>query len=67
MFGAVDAGGSGLWVGPSASDAVVRVHAFRRLPGRDLAVVAGIDRDEAMHPVTIWLWQSRAFAAAVTR
>ena len=66
MFGVVDAGDSGVWVGPSASDAVVRIHAFRRLPGRDLAVIAGIDREEAMRPVIAWQWQSRIFAGCVT-
>jgi signal transduction histidine kinase len=66
MFAAIDAGGSGLWVGPSASDAVVRIHAFRRLPGGDLAVVVGIDRDEAMGQVTAWQWQARIFAGGVT-
>ena len=65
MFGVIDAADNGLWTGPSASDAVVRFHAFRHLPGRDLAVVAGLDRDAAMRPATLWARQSRAFAAAI--
>jgi signal transduction histidine kinase/DNA-binding NarL/FixJ family response regulator len=66
MFAAVDAGDSGLWVGPSATDAAVRVHAFRRLPGRDLAIIAGLNQLEAMRPVAIWRWQARVFAGAIT-
>jgi signal transduction histidine kinase len=66
MFGAVDAAESGLWVGPSATDTVVRVHAFHRIPGRDLSVVAGIDRQEALSQVAAWQWQARIFAAGIT-
>jgi signal transduction histidine kinase/CheY-like chemotaxis protein len=66
MFGAVDAADTGLWVGPSATDTVLRVHAFHRIPGRDLSVVTGIDRQEALNQVTAWLWQARIFAGAIT-
>jgi signal transduction histidine kinase/CheY-like chemotaxis protein len=66
MFAALDANESGIWVGPSASDAVVRVHAFRRLPGRGLAVVAGMDQQEMLRPVTVWRLESRSYAGAIT-
>jgi len=66
MFGAVDATESGLWIGPSATDAVVRVHAFRRIQGRDLAVIAGVDQQEVLQPVTVWRWQSREFGGAIS-
>jgi signal transduction histidine kinase len=66
MFAAVDAEASGLWAGPSATDAVIRIHAFRRVPGRDLAVVAGVDMVDVMEPVVTWRWQSRIFTAAIT-
>jgi signal transduction histidine kinase/CheY-like chemotaxis protein len=66
MFAAVDASESGLWVGPSATDAVIRIHAFRRIPGRDLAVVAGVDETDVLRPVVTWRWQSRLSAAAIT-
>jgi CheY-like chemotaxis protein/signal transduction histidine kinase len=65
MFAAVDADDAGLWVGPSATDAVVRVHAFRRVPGRDLAVIAGLSQQEAMLPVATWQRQARVFAVAI--
>ena len=71
MFAAVDAGGAvaggaGSWVGPSAADAVARMHAFQRLPGRDLAVIAGLDQREVLRPVTTWAWQARLFAGGIT-
>jgi len=66
MFAAIDAGDEGLWVGPSATDAVVRVHAFRHVPGRDLAVIAGLNQQEALHPVAVWRSQAQIFATAIT-
>ena len=66
MFTAMDAADSGLWMGPSAPDAVVRRHAFRKVPGRDLAVIVGLDQREVMQPVTIWQWQARLFAGVIS-
>jgi signal transduction histidine kinase/CheY-like chemotaxis protein len=66
MFGAVDETESGLWVGPSSSDAVVRIHAFRRIAGTDLAVVVGLDQIDVLQPVVIWRWQSRAYSGVIT-
>ena len=66
MFAAVDAADAGLWVGPSATDALVRIHAFRRIPGRELAVIAGLDQREVMQPVTTWQWQARLFASFIS-
>jgi signal transduction histidine kinase/DNA-binding response OmpR family regulator len=66
MFAALDAGESGLWAGPSAFDAVTRIHAFRRLPGRDLAIITGIDEQDAFRQAVAWQWQARIFAGAVT-
>jgi signal transduction histidine kinase/CheY-like chemotaxis protein len=67
LFGAIDASGlSGRWVGPSPTDAVTRIHAFHRLPDRDLAVVVGIDERDAFRQVTSIRWQARLFAATVS-
>ncbi len=66
MFAAIDSGDSGIWVGPSATDTTVRVHAFRRVPGRDLVVVAGVNLGEVMQPVATWQRQARIFATAIT-
>ncbi len=66
MFAAVDGAESGSWVGPSAPDTIERIHAFRRIPGRDLAIIAGLDRQEVLNPVMVWQRQMRMFAAALT-
>jgi signal transduction histidine kinase/CheY-like chemotaxis protein len=67
LFAAIDAGGSsGKWVGPSATDAVTRIHAFRRLPDRDLAVIVGIDEQDAFRQVDAVRWQARLYAATVS-
>ena len=66
MFAAVSAGDAGLWVGPSATDAVIRIHAFRRVPGRDLAVIVGLDQSEVMQPVRTWQSQTRLFAGSIS-
>jgi signal transduction histidine kinase/DNA-binding response OmpR family regulator len=66
VLAAVNAAESGLWIGPSPSDQVVRIHAFRRVPGRDLAVIAGVERREALRPIAIWRRQARFFAGGVT-
>lgn len=66
MFAAVDAADSGVWVGPSSVDAAMRIHAFRHLPGRDLAVIAGVSQSAALAPVELWARQTRAYAAGVS-
>lgn len=66
MFAALQERDIGIWLGPSAVDAVHRVHAFRRLPGRDLAIVVGMDEREAMRPANTWRLQADGFAACIT-
>ena len=66
MFAAVDAADSGVWVGPSSVDAAPRIHAFRHLPGRDLAVIAGVSQSAALAPVELWALQTRAYAAGIS-
>jgi signal transduction histidine kinase len=66
MFLALRRDPNAIWVGSSPSDAVIRIHAFRRLPDRDLAIVVAADEQEAMRPATVWAFQARAFAACIT-
>jgi signal transduction histidine kinase/CheY-like chemotaxis protein len=66
MFAAVAAAGSGLWIGPSANDAVPRIHAFRHVPGRKLAVIVAMNENEAMRPASVWRQQAQIFAACIT-
>ena len=57
---------AGIWVGPSPMDSVLRIHAFRTVPGRDLAVVVGMEEQEAMLPATLWEFQAYLFAGGIT-
>jgi len=66
MYAAIREEDSGVWVGPSATDSVVRVHAFRRLPDRDLVVVVGIEEREAMRPANDWRQEAQIFASCIT-
>ena len=66
MFAAADARETGFWTGPSATDAVVRIHAFRRVPGTTMAVAAALDERDVLAPVDTWRTQSLAFAGSVT-
>ncbi|HEY0184592.1 MAG TPA: PAS-domain containing protein, partial [Rhodopila sp.] len=66
MFAAIRGSDSGVWTGPSPTDAVVRIHAFRHLPGRDLAVVVAMSEDEAMRPARVWRRQAQLFAGCIT-
>ena len=65
MVTAMKARTSGIWIGTSATDAVRRIHAFRRLPYRDLTLVVAMDQQEAMAPATAWQWQATRFAGAI--
>ncbi len=65
MVAALRAQANGLWIGKSATDSVERLHAFRRLPNRDLTLLVAMERSEAMLPATIWQWQAARFAGAI--
>ena len=65
MVLAMKAKPAGVWFGKSATDAVERFHAFRRLPGRDLILIVAIEREEAMLPAVEWQWQSARSAGAI--
>jgi signal transduction histidine kinase/CheY-like chemotaxis protein len=66
MFAAIRDAESGSWTGPSANDAVRRIHAFRHLPGRNLAVIVAMSEDEAMRPATVFRQQTELFASLIT-
>ena len=66
MFHALSATPNGTWIGRSAPDSILRIHAFREIPGRDLAVVVGIDYREALAPAYAWADQARVFAACIS-
>jgi len=56
----------GEWIGPSAPDGIDRVHAFRHVPDRDLAVVVGVERHAALAAATIWARGAMFFAGGIT-
>jgi signal transduction histidine kinase/DNA-binding response OmpR family regulator len=66
MFKAIQANPDSVWVGQSALDGVARVHGFRRLPGRNLAVVVATDEAEAMQATKRWEVAAYVFAAGIT-
>lgn len=66
LFAALAAAPDGTWTGHSAPDGVERVHAFQRIPGRDLDVVVGLDRRDALAPVRSWGAQVRLLAGCIT-
>jgi signal transduction histidine kinase/DNA-binding NarL/FixJ family response regulator len=56
----------GAWIGPSAPDGIDRIHAFRRVPDRDLEVVVAVDRKVALAAATTWAVGAEFFAGAIT-
>lgn len=66
MLAAMLTNADGLWSGSSATDAVRRIHAYRRLPDRDLLVVVGMDEREAMRSADLWQREATIFAACIT-
>ena len=66
LFRAMRRDATGIWVGPSPMDSVLRIHAFRTVPGRDLAVVVGMEEQEAMLPATQWEFQAYLFVGGIT-
>lgn len=51
LFAALTRSPSGIWIGESPIDGVDRMHAFHRIPNRDLAVVVAASLAEVMSPV----------------
>ncbi len=43
-------GERGAWTGPTAMDGVVRIHAFSKIPGREMVVAVGMAEGEALAP-----------------
>ncbi len=66
MYAAIQRGDSGEWIGPSATDPVQRIHAYRHIPGRPLVLVVAMDEAAAMHPAAAFRQQAIMFAASTT-
>ncbi len=52
----------GIWIGRTSIDGVERIVAFRRVPDRDLIVLVGVVRDQAMAPAENWAAGARSLA-----
>jgi signal transduction histidine kinase len=66
IFAAMQNSAEGSWQGPSGLDDADRVYAFATIPDRDLKVVAGVDRAEAMAASVAWEQNALIFAAGIT-
>ncbi len=66
MFKALYANPNSVWVGRSAFDDRERVHGFRRVADRGLAVVVAVDQAEALHATDEWETAATVFAAGIT-
>ncbi len=66
MLAAIQTSDSGIWTGPSANDAIRRIHAFHRLPGRKLAVIVAMDENQALRPADDYRRQASTMAGGIT-
>jgi signal transduction histidine kinase len=66
MFAAIKDNDSGTWTGPSATDAVPRIHAYRHIPDRKLAVIVAMSEAEALRPATVFREEAQLFAGCIT-
>jgi signal transduction histidine kinase/CheY-like chemotaxis protein len=66
MFAAIRATDAGIWTGPSPNDAVQRIHAFRRIPGRNLAVVVAMSEADAIQSAEILRKDTETYASLIT-
>ena len=66
MFAELRSSPNGVWIGRSTPRGIVRMHAFRSIPGRDLAVVVGVDSDAALALTRAWELEARLFAGGAS-
>jgi len=62
FFEAITRSDAGSWLGASAMDDVQRLHAFHRVPKRDMAVIVAANWDEVMAPAASLAAGSHALA-----
>jgi signal transduction histidine kinase/DNA-binding response OmpR family regulator len=66
MFLAMQAHPDAVWVGRSPVDGVERIHGFRRVADRNLAVIVAVDRAEALRATERWETAAYVFASGIT-
>ena len=58
--------GNGVWIGESPIDGLLRIHAFYRVPGRDMTIVVAAVESEAMATAAVFAAGARGVAFAAT-
>lgn len=66
IFAAMRQSAEGSWAGSSGPDDVDRMYAFASVPDRDLKVVVGVDRVEAMQATVDWEMTALLFTGGIT-
>jgi signal transduction histidine kinase/DNA-binding NarL/FixJ family response regulator len=66
MFAMLRASPDRVWVGRASPNGVVRMLAARTVPGRDLAVVVGVDYGEALAPTDVWAAEAMLIAGGIS-
>ena len=66
LFSAMQAAPEGNWAGSSPLTETERVYAFATVPDRDLKVMVGVDRAEAMRAADVWEQNALIFAVGIT-
>ena len=66
MYEAISKTESGIWEGESAIDGLQRIHAFHRVPGRDMIVIVAATEAEAMAPADTLVSGAISLAVAAT-
>jgi signal transduction histidine kinase len=66
VFAALEAAQEGSWEGSFGLDDVDRIYAFTTVPDRDLKLVVGLDRAEAMSGSAAWEQNAQIFAGVTT-
>ena len=66
LFAAMRRIAEGSWTGASRLDDVDRMYAFATVPDRDLKVVVGVDRAEAMRAAADWETNALLFTGGIT-
>jgi PAS domain-containing protein len=66
LYAAMLRDNSGTWLGPTGVDDVERLHAFHRVPHRDMIVVVAANWDEVMEPANDLAAATRILAAIGT-
>ncbi|MGE0415222.1 MAG: PAS-domain containing protein [Acetobacteraceae bacterium] len=66
MFEAIKKGERGVWTGPTGMDGAERIHGYHIVPGRDLVVLVGMLRSQAMAPAEALASATRSVAVVAS-